>query len=880
MSNHFNVFGHDGNAGTATFTPSCSGIVPRQAHNERIELMNYKILSRLSLMTLVVALVATLATPTFAIERLAGEQVPPVSLQVASGEALSSPQVTYVYRGIRPDDLGGRDPLLNPHRGLRLELFFNADQAPPSVADLVAQAQANHPDGYEMTGNKVAQVYFYLNAYIGQHISEAAKTNMQQVFTQLKDLGYTVVLRFAYDREFKEFKYTLDDIEMHLGDLRPLLLSNAGLITNWEAGFVGQWGEWGPSQFVNQAGTEIRDDPAQVNRLMESIAATAPDGVPITMRYPWHRDMITSQQIEDKIGFYNDNFTGGSTSQFDFYTPDNPAGDSNKVWWAQVVAASPHVMVDGETPYRICRSNTVYDVTQCNPETGETLKMPLDGLAAAKRLQTMHYTTLSEIHENSKFARLADYYLYSFPYWKDKQTLNLKAVKDAGLPFDPAYFSKATGEPFDRSVYEYIRDHLGYRLRLTSATFGGNAGSTLPVTLNIVNDGFSAPHSERTPYLVLLDGDGDRVKEQALPADWTTWQGLGSSETAAEPRTQPIYTVEGALDLTGLAAGTYSLGLWLPDSHDGNMHDGVISQPDLKSDAKYAVRLANGDITWRNGVNVIATVTVQNDTTAPSANPSITAGIAGANGWYTSDVTVSWKWNDGGSGIDAAHCTTSSTSSGEGSIILTATCEDNAGNTGNASYTAQVDKTAPALNPTVSPNQIVLNGSATASANASDATSGLATQSCGVVTTSSVGSKTVSCTATDSAGNSASQSISYRVAYDFMGFGAPIDNNGVLNVAKAGQTIPLKWRLLDAAGNPVTTLSSVTVRVQDLNCSAGSTTDQIEEYASGSSGLQNLGAGYYQFNWKTPTTYAPSCKTMHLDLGEGATRTALFQFTK
>jgi hypothetical protein len=149
-----------------------------------------------------------------------------------------------------------------------------------------------------------------------------------------------------------------------------------------------------------------------------------------------------------------------------------------------------------------------------------------------------------------------------------------------------------------------------------------------------------------------------------------------------------------------------------------------------------------------------------------------------------------------------------------------------------------------------------------------------------VVTTSSVGSKTVACTATDNAGNSASQSVSYRVAYDFMGFGAPVDNNSVLNVAKAGQIIPLKWRLQDAAGNPVTTLSSVTVRVQDLNCSAGSTTDQIEEYASGSSGLQNLGGGYYQFNWKTPTTYAASCKTMHLELGEGATRTALFEFTK
>jgi hypothetical protein len=62
----------------------------------------------------------------------------------------------------------------------------------------------------------------------------------------------------------------------------------------------------------------------------------------------------------------------------------------------------------------------------------------------------------------------------------------------------------------------------------------------------------------------------------------------------------------------------------------------------------------------------------------------------------------------------------------------------------------------------------------------------------------------------------------------------------------------------------------------------GATPDQLEEYAAGSSGLLNQGDGYYQLNWKTPKTYAQSCKTLKLDLGEGSgmERTALFQFTK
>ena len=65
-----------------------------------------------------------------------------------------------------------------------------------------------------------------------------------------------------------------------------------------------------------------------------------------------------------------------------------------------------------------------------------------------------------------------------------------------------------------------------------------------------------------------------------------------------------------------------------------------------------------------------------------------------------------------------------------------------------------------------------------------------------------------------------------------------------------------------------------------LSCSLGTTADLLEEVAAGGSGLQNLGDGYYQLNWKTPKTYADSCKTLKLDLGDGVTHDALFKFTR
>jgi hypothetical protein len=119
-------------------------------------------------------------------------------------------------------------------------------------------------------------------------------------------------------------------------------------------------------------------------------------------------------------------------------------------------------------------------------------------------------------------------------------------------------------------------------------------------------------------------------------------------------------------------------------------------------------------------------------------------------------------------------------------------------------------------------------------------------------------------------------------AWEFVGFSAPVDNGGVLNIVKAGNAVPLKWRLLQSdAATPVTSLTRATITSEGFAC-PGSTgqSDQLEEVASGGSGLQNLGNGYYQLNWKTSKGYAGTCRRLRLDLGEGITRDALFTFTR
>jgi Tol biopolymer transport system component len=122
------------------------------------------------------------------------------------------------------------------------------------------------------------------------------------------------------------------------------------------------------------------------------------------------------------------------------------------------------------------------------------------------------------------------------------------------------------------------------------------------------------------------------------------------------------------------------------------------------------------------------------------------------------------------------------------------------------------------------------------------------------------------------------QPMPSSIQYSFTGFFQPIDNDQP-NAAKAGQSIPIKWRLTDGNGVPIADPSSfVSVTSSPTSGSCSGIPDGIETYA-GSSGLQYLGDGYWQFNWKTPKSYAGQCRTMTLNLNDGGTdRTATFIF--
>ena len=134
-------------------------------------------------------------------------------------------------------------------------------------------------------------------------------------------------------------------------------------------------------------------------------------------------------------------------------------------------------------------------------------------------------------------------------------------------------------------------------------------------------------------------------------------------------------------------------------------------------------------------------------------------------------------------------------------------------------------------------------------------------------------------TATNASYGTASVVLTYtRAGYSFSGFFSPIDND-LVNAAKAGQAIPVRWHLEAADGTPVSdpaSFTSLTSQSAGGAC-AGQPSDAIETYTGGS-GLQYLGNGNWQFNWKTPKSYAGQCRTMTLTLTDNSTHPATLQF--
>jgi hypothetical protein len=270
------------------------------------------------------------------------------------------------------------------------------------------------------------------------------------------------------------------------------------------------------------------------------------------------------------------------------------------------------------------------------------------------------------------------------------------------------------------------------------------------------------------------------------------------------------------------------------------------------------------------------------DATPPTITPTV-SGTPGNNGWYTSDVDVTWTVSDAESAatIDEG-CADQTISSDTALTGLELSCSARSdGGADSQTVTIFRDATGPLIEVTgVSDGaSYPLDAVPTAGCNTTDATSGVATQAALTLTGGPVGAITVSCAgALDNAGNAGAASATYQVIYSWSGFFSPVDNLPTVNAVKAGSSVPVKFALGGDQGlGVVASITSVKIA-----CDTASPLDAIEmTVTAGSSGLQyDPATGQYTYVWKTDKGWGGTCRQLSMTLADGTTHQAAFKFAK
>jgi hypothetical protein len=147
------------------------------------------------------------------------------------------------------------------------------------------------------------------------------------------------------------------------------------------------------------------------------------------------------------------------------------------------------------------------------------------------------------------------------------------------------------------------------------------------------------------------------------------------------------------------------------------------------------------------------------------------------------------------------------------------------------------------------------------------------------IDTATVGTRQFKVTATDNEGNAAEATHTYSVEYDFAGFFSPVDNLPVVNSGNAGRTFPIKWRVANASGTPVTSLASFVSMLDSPIACDGAPVDVLEEQLSSTTGAAlhyDAAADQFVFNWKTQKAWI-GCRLLQLTLADGSRHYAKFR---
>ena len=317
---------------------------------------------------------------------------------------------------------------------------------------------------------------------IDYDLDEQFFTALRGTFENCRKNGSTIALRFRYDSNGKgnPEPATFDYVLKHIKQVKEskVLEDYKDILMFVESGFVGQWGEQHGGKYTT---VEYKA------RVLEAMLDCVPSPVPVTVRTPdifakyvgISRGELADYVVEEgtdaaRVGLFDDGYMGSNS---DLGTYSNREIETT---WLGGQTLTSYFGGEFSGNIEFAKKYDTYLPENCIPE--------------------MYKTHLSYINGNI------------FQLYKDYK---FSAKYDVEGYDNSAYYGQ--------TVFQFIRDHLGYRFVLNESNFPKSVakGSNLEFSFKVTNNGFANP-IKKQKCEIILEKDGNFVNTE-VELDPTKW---------------------------------------------------------------------------------------------------------------------------------------------------------------------------------------------------------------------------------------------------------------------------------------------------------------------------------------------------------------------
>lgn len=402
----------------------------------------------------------------------------------------------------------------------------------------------DNDNNYRFDPSYLVLSYLYLTDFHDRAIPDSALRCLSLYFEFCRKRKIKNMLRFSYNWEYlithtegDKKKWLLasqcatqESIDLHTRQLSPLVSEYKDTIHSISNGFVGFVGEWAwhyqwPEVDYNKAMMSIVDNLCRPNGLFFS--ARLPK-----YRYDFEKAYPNYEYLH-LVSLNNDAFYGEQEYESPYTFPD---GTKTVTRWNSSNYGKN--IIDEE--YNICwwdyASKNAYRTPQCGEMYVQQVLTSWDmrpyGYDCILECAHHRHTSFSYWHGYLDTNENPDYYdtniMTAWQNPEDKHgyyaPVTEEKLQELGVIYDPAWFYDENENKIKtRNAYDFIRDHLGYRIRLTELLVKNS--DTEPdkakVSLKLKNFGFAAAFN-LSSRIVILDSNYNEVfsVNAGFPSNW------------------------------------------------------------------------------------------------------------------------------------------------------------------------------------------------------------------------------------------------------------------------------------------------------------------------------------------------------------------------